>query len=187
MNWFNNFSGGFNNNSNFGYHGNTTRNSFYTNSASNTTTPSSNTIGLGNGSTTIGLGPGTGWGNGTGGQGNNGYIQFNPGAIGFGFNNGSTGSTGNNYGYGNSGGWGSNNGNTGWGNRSNESGRYYNYANQFQHYDNFLINGFNLGDEQYAVVGIRNRRRDAEQAIDSIGQQGFWGNFAYPRSLYGIG
>jgi hypothetical protein len=97
MNWFNNFSGGFNNNSNFGCHGNTTRN------------------------------------------------------------------------------------------RSNESGRYYNYANQFQHYDNFLINGFNPGYEQYAVVGTRNRRRDAEQAIDSIGQQGFWGNFAYPRSLYGIG
>ena len=133
MNWFNNFSGGFNNNSNFGYHGNTTRNSFYTNSASNTTTPSSNTIGLGNGSTTIGLGPGTGWGN-----------------------------------------------------RSNESGRYYNCANQ--PYDNFLINGYNPGYEQYAVVGTRNRRRDAEEAINSIGGRGgFCGNFAYPRSLYGIG
>jgi hypothetical protein len=76
---------------------------------------------------------------------------------------------------------------TGWGNRLNDSGRYYNYANQFQPYDNFLINGFNPGYEQYAIVGTRNRRRDAEQAIDNIGKVGFWGNFAYPRSLYGIG
>jgi hypothetical protein len=82
---------------------------------------------------------------------------------------------------------GFNNGNTGWGNRFNDSGRYYNYANQYQPYDDFLVRGFNPGYEQYAVVGTRNRRRDAEQAIDSIGQQGFWGNFAYPRSLYGIG
>lgn len=118
MNWFNNFSGGFNNNSNFGYHGNTTCNTTCN------TNPASK--GLGNGSTTIGLGPGTGWGN-----------------------------------------------------RS--------YANQSQPYDNFLINGFNPGYEQYAIVGTRNRRRDAEQAIDSIGQQGgFFGNFAYPRSLYGL-
>ncbi|MBU6197445.1 MAG: hypothetical protein KGO93_07780 [Cyanobacteria bacterium REEB446] len=156
MNWFNNFSGGFNNNSNFGYHGNTTRNSFYTNSVSNTTTPSSNTIGFGNGS----------WGNGTGGQGNDGYIQFNSGAIGLGFNNGNTG------GWGNHGGWGGNSGS--WGSK-------------FQPYDNFLINGFNPGHEQYAIVGTRNRRRYAEQAIGIIGQQGgFWGNFAYPRSLYGL-
>ena len=127
----------------------------------------------------------TSWGNGTGGQGNNGYIQFNPGAIGFGFNNGSTGSTGNNYGYGNSGGWGSNNGNTGWGNRSNESGRYYNYANQRQPYDDFLIRGFNPGYEQCAVVETRNRRRGAEQTIDSIGQVGFWGRGSgYPQNLY---
>ena len=140
------------------------------------------------------------WGNGTG-WGNNGSIQVNPDAIGFGFNNGntgsagclpfcgfnngSTGSTGNNYGYGNSGGWGSNNGNTGWGNRSNESGRYYNYANQRQPYDDFLIRGFNPGYEQCAVVETRNRRRGAEQTIDSIGQVGFWGRGSgYPQNLY---
>jgi hypothetical protein len=89
---------------------------------------------------------------------------------------------------GNSVGWGSNNGNTGWGNRSNESGRYYNYANQFQPYDNFLINGYNPGYEQYGVVNTRYKRRFGEAAINSIdGRGGFWGNFAYPRSLYGIG
>ncbi|MFZ4085128.1 MAG: hypothetical protein ACOYK1_06290, partial [Vampirovibrionia bacterium] len=108
-----NFGGGFNNN--FGYRANTATapsNNFYTNSASNTTTPGSTTIGLGSGS--IGLGPGgygpgtigtgtigtgtgttgtgsnngnTGsptWGNGTG-WGNNGSTQFNPGATGIGF------------------------------------------------------------------------------------------------------
>jgi hypothetical protein len=83
-------------------------------------------------------------------------------------------------------GFGFTNGNTGWGNRSNESGRCYNYANQYQPYDNFLINGYN--PEQYGVVNIRYKARLGEAAINSIdGRGGFCGNFAYPRSLYGIG
>ncbi|NBV98060.1 MAG: hypothetical protein EBR67_00940 [Proteobacteria bacterium] len=149
MNWFNNFSGGFNNNSNFGYHGNTTCNTTCnTNPASNMTTPSSNTIGLGNGSTTIGLGPGTGWGNRSYANQSQPYDNF----LINGFNP-----------------W------------------KMIWATLEEPYDNFLINGFNPGYEQYAIVGTRNRRRDAEQAIDSIGQQGgFFGNFAYPRSLYGL-
>ena len=160
MNWFNN---------NFGYRANT--------ATANTTIPGSTTIGLGSGS--IGLGPGaygpigtgtgttdtgsnngsttsgnnTGWwgnvwGNGTG-WGNNGSIQFNPSAIGFGFWNGSTGS------------------------------------NPSIPYDDFLIRGFNPGYEQCNLVATRNRRRDVEQTINSIGQVGFWGcGSGYPQNLY---
>ena len=157
MNWFNN---------NFAYRPNT--------ATANTTTPGSTTIvtdtdttdtGSNNGSTTSDNNTGwwaNVWVNGTG-WGNNGSIQVNSDAIGCGFNNG----------------------NTGWGNRSYESGRYYNYANQRQPYDDFLIRGFNPGYEQCAVVETRNRRRDVEQTIDSIGQVGFWGRGSgYPQNLY---
>ena len=210
MNWFNN-CGGFNNN--FGYRANTATapsNNFYTNSASNTTTPGSTTIGLGPGS--IGLGPGgygpgnigtgtgttgtgsnngsTGsptWGNGTG-RGDRSYDNFliygfNPGHEQCGvlntrwkrrFGEAAINSIDGRGGFwgGNSGSWGSNNGNTGWGNRS---------------YDNFLIDGFNPGHEQYGVLDTRWKRRFSEAAINSIdGRGGFCGNFAYPRSLYGL-
>ncbi|MFZ4085477.1 MAG: hypothetical protein ACOYK1_08105, partial [Vampirovibrionia bacterium] len=77
------------------------------------------------------------------------------------------------------------NGNTGRGNRPNESGRYYNYANERQPYDDFLVRGFNSGYAQNNLVATRNRRRDIEQTIDSIGQVGFWGRGSgYPQSLY---
>lgn len=203
MNWFNN---------NFGYRANTaTANT--TIPGSTTIGLGSGSIGLGpgaygpigtgtgttdtgsnNGSTTSGNNTGwwgnvwgNVWGNGTG-WGNNGSIQFNPSAIGFGFwnSNVNTGSTSNNCGV-IPVGCGFNNGNTGWGNRSNESGRYYNYANQYQPYDDFLIRGFNPGYEQCNLVATRNRRRNVEQTIDTIGQVGFWGRgFGYPQSLYGL-
>ncbi len=123
----------------------------------------------------------------------------------FGFNNRS------NYGAGNSvwggnyvGGWGnsgaysgsaaSNNlgssgfnggGNTGWG-RPDESGRYYNYPNEPQPYDNFLVRGFNPGYEQYGVLGTRLDRQERTRTIDRLGQVGFWGHGSgYPLSLYG--
>jgi hypothetical protein len=103
------------------------------------------------------------WGYGTGGQGSNPYVQFRPDAIGFGFNGG---------------------GNTGWG-RPDESGRYYNYAKERQPYDDFLRRGFNPGYEQNNLVATRDRRRNVEQTIDSIGQVGFWGRGSgYPLSLY---
>ena len=54
------------------------------------------------------------------------------------------------------------------------SGRYYNYANENQPYDNFLIGGFNPGYEQVNVVNTRSRRRAAEQNIDNLGRVGFW-------------
>jgi hypothetical protein len=73
----------------------------------------------------------------------------------------------------------------GFNSRSNycSSNLTYNRPLQEQPYDNFLLNAYN----QPNLVATRERRRFGEQAIDSIGQQGFWGNFAYPRSLYGIG
>jgi hypothetical protein len=155
MNWFNNFSGGFN-----------------------------------NGRTSYGGGNPGGWGN-------SGAVQASYGENTQTLPNLNTQSTMNST-YGasfasanNSGGWGNAGGfglNTGWGNRLNDSGRYYNYANQFQPYDNFLINGFNPGYAQNNVVATRDRRRAAEQTIDRIGQVGFWGRGAnYPESLYNGG
>ena len=109
------------------------------------------------GSTTIGLDSGS-IGLGPGGYGP-GTIGTGTGTTGTGSNNGSTGSPT----------WGNG---TGWGNRS---------------YDNFLIDGFNPGHEQYGVLYTRWNRRFGEAAINSIdGRGGFWGNFAYPRSLYGL-
>jgi hypothetical protein len=92
--------------------------------------------------------------------------------------------------YGNSSGWGNSSisnsnesGNADWGG----SNLTYNRPPwQQQPYDNFLINGYNPGYEQNQLVATRWNRRFGEAAIDSIGQQGFWGNFAYPRSLYGL-
>jgi|LakMenE18May11ns_1017448.scaffolds.fasta_scaffold9959657_8 hypothetical protein len=85
----------------------------------------------------------------------------------------------------NSGGFGFNNGNIGWENRPDESGRYYNYAKERQPYDDFLRRGFNPGYEQNNLVATRDRRRNVEQTIDSIGQVGFWGRGSgYPLSLY---
>jgi hypothetical protein len=92
---------------------------------------------------------------------------------------------------GNSGGWGNAGGfgfNTGWGNRSNESGRYYDYPSQPQPYDNFLINGFSPGYAQDKVVATRDRRRMAEANIDLFGKVGAWqpSNPGYPLSLYNV-
>jgi hypothetical protein len=150
MNWFNNFSGGFNNRSNYG---------------------------AGN----------SGWsGNYVGGWGNSGAYSGSTATL-PNLNTQSTNYYGANFTGNNLGSSGFNNGNTGWGNRSNESGRYYNYANQRQPYDEFLVCGFNLGYAQNNLVATRNRRRDVEQTIDSIGQVGFWGRGpGYPLSLYGL-
>jgi hypothetical protein len=152
MNWFNNFSGGFSKSKyGGGYSGNTQ------------TLSSPNTQQMDYRYGAIGTDNNMSWGYGTGGQGSNPYVQFRPGAIGFGFNGVR---------------------NTGWG-RPDESGRYYNYPNEPQPYDNFLIRGFNPGYAQAKIVETRNRRRNVERTIDSIGQVGFWGGGSgYPLSLY---
>jgi hypothetical protein len=163
MNWFNNFNGGFNNN--FG------RTSY----------------GGGN----------PGWGGSYGGGGNYGAVQASYNGNAQTLSNLNTQSTMNTTGTSfmsnnNSGGWGNAGGfgfNTGWGNRSNESGRYYDYPSQPQPqpYDNFLINGFKYGYAQDKVVATRDRRRVAEAAIDNIGKVGFWGRGSdYPLSLYNV-
>jgi hypothetical protein len=96
---------------------------------------------------------------------------------------------------GNPGGWGGNSdrwGNpSGWGGNSDRWGNPGGFGNQSYHpqpqpYDDFLRNGIN--PSQNSLLYLRDRRRIAEFDIGNIGREGgFFGNFAYPRSMYGLG